>query len=117
MHPLCLYIPTFAYRSGGHVRLAWEWTLRMAKPRLFYQEGGIAAQLLPLCPVLHKDYAPPLVSLNGGMHMVLSVGELACFNADASDTCVMCRMHAISSLRLGSGHCQRQAVAISGFCT
>lgn len=33
------------------------------------------ADLLALCPVLYKDYAPPLVSMNGGMHMVLSVGE------------------------------------------
>lgn len=32
------------------------------------------AELLKLCPVLHQPYGPPLVSLNGGMHMVLSVG-------------------------------------------
>lgn len=36
------------------------------------------ADLLKLCPVLYQDYAPPLVSLNGGMHMVLSVGVLIC---------------------------------------
>ena len=33
------------------------------------------ADLLALGPVLYKDYAPPLVSMTGGMHMVLSVGE------------------------------------------
>lgn len=32
------------------------------------------AEVLKLCPVLYEDYAPPLVSFNGGMHMVLSVG-------------------------------------------
>ena len=62
-------------RSGGHVRVAFDWALRLAKPRLFYEEGSLMADLLALCPVLYKDYAPPLVSMNGGMHMVLSVGE------------------------------------------
>ena len=109
----CMYIPTCVCRSGGHVRLAWERTLRMAKPRLFYQEGGIAAQLLPLCPVLHKDYAPPLVSLNGGMHMVLSVGELACLHDDASTACALCGMHAMPETLhdLGSIQHSQQAAA------
>jgi len=62
-------------RSGGHVRVAFDWALRLAKPRLYYEEGSLMADLLALCPVLYKDYAPPLVSMNGGMHMVLSVGE------------------------------------------
>ena len=68
----------FNYRSGGHVRVAFDWALRLAKPRLYYQEGSLMADLLALCPVLYKDYAPPLVSMNGGMHMVLSVGESHC---------------------------------------
>ncbi len=65
----------FCDRSGGHVRVAFDWALRLAKPRLYYEEGSLMADLLALCPVLYKDYAPPLVSMNGGMHMVLSVGE------------------------------------------
>lgn len=60
-------------QSGGHLRVAFDWALRLSKPRLYFQEGGVMSQLLPYCPVLYQDYAPPLVSMNGGMHMVLSV--------------------------------------------
>lgn len=67
----------YVCRSGGHLRVAFDWALRLSKPRLYFQEGGVMSQLLPYCPVLYQDYAPPLVSMNGGMHMVLSVGELA----------------------------------------
>lgn len=67
------YVQELLQRSGGHVRVAFDWALRLAKPRLYYQEGSLMADLLALCPVLYKDYAPPLVSMNGGMHMVLSV--------------------------------------------
>ncbi|KAL3130184.1 hypothetical protein ABBQ38_008488 [Trebouxia sp. C0009 RCD-2024] len=64
---------TFLLRTGGHVRVAFTWTLRLAKPCLCYKEDSVMADLLKLCPVLHQDYAPPFVSFNGGMHMVLSV--------------------------------------------
>ena len=80
LHVECPSFPTsinetFCDRSGGHVRVAFDWALRLAKPRLYYEEGSLMADLLALCPVLYQDYAPPLVSMNGGMHMVLSVGE------------------------------------------
>lgn len=48
------------------------------------------ADLLALCPVLYKDYAPPLVSMNGGMHMVLSVGE------SAQPECMVLFLHGMS---------------------
>ena len=76
------------YRSGGHVRLAFDWALRLAKPRLYFNAGSVMAELLKLCPVLYQDYAPPLVSFNGGMHMVLSVGMLICNKSIDIEVCV-----------------------------
>ena len=61
-------------RTGDQLQLAFHWMLRLAKPTLYFKEDSVMAELLKLCPVLYQDYAPPLVSFNGGMHMVLSVG-------------------------------------------
>lgn len=67
------------YRSGVQFRGAYEWLLRMAKPKLYFKEHSLISELLKLCPILHQDYAPPLVSLNGSMHMILSVGMYTSF--------------------------------------
>ena len=64
----------FVSRSGEHFKLGLDWLLRMSKPRLYYQQRSMAASLVKACPALHKGYAPPLISMGGGMHMVLSVG-------------------------------------------
>lgn len=59
--------------TGVHFKLGLDWVLRMSKPKLYYQQASLAAALVQACPVLHKEYAPPLVSMGGSMHMVLSV--------------------------------------------
>lgn len=65
---------SFLCRSGDQLRTAFDWVFRLAKPQLYFKGDSPIAELLKLCPVLYQHYAPPLVSLNGGMHMVLSVG-------------------------------------------
>lgn len=61
----------------------------MSKPNLYFQQDSVAAALVKVCPVLHKEYAPPLVSMGGGMHMVLSVGTAKIAAAKLTHTAVV----------------------------
>ncbi|KAL3145075.1 hypothetical protein ABBQ32_013084 [Trebouxia sp. C0010 RCD-2024] len=67
------YLQTTLSSSVNQLRVACGWVFRLAKPELYFMKDSLMAELLKLCPVLHQPYGPPLVSLNGGMHMVLSV--------------------------------------------
>ena len=75
---LLLRCVLFVCRSSERLKQGLDWAFRFSKPKLYYQAGSVSAALVKACPVLHREYAPPLVSFGGGMHMVLSVGT-ACF--------------------------------------